>query len=106
MRRGHWKLSHWVLVEVPRWNFWGQYRPSYHWRAVAVFVDDEVYLIEQEARRIRALKQKVDAQIALIDSTIELVHKRCYLSQVAVLSGNRDADRVASAADLPRALAR
>jgi hypothetical protein len=106
MQTGYWEFSHWERVEIPRWDFWGRYRPRYVRHAVEVYVevievritvtiDLETHRLEQEAQRLWALKNKVDAEIALLDSCLELSRKKAEFEQVGVMPAKEAQKQIA-----------
>jgi hypothetical protein len=110
MQRGHWEFSHFEWVEIPRWDFWGRYRPRYVQRAVEVYVreihitvtiDLEASRLEQETRRLWALKKKVDAEVALIDSCIELSRKTAELEHLQAIPADEAPKQIAYMPNVP-----
>jgi hypothetical protein len=90
------RFSHWEYVD--RQTFWGWRREWYPIyvddRAVVNMVfnikvvqrDSELVQIEQETARMYALKQKLDAEAAMLDSYIKVARRQAELQGVLQLT--------------------
>jgi hypothetical protein len=102
------EFSHWEWVEEPHWDFWGRYRPRYFQRAVFVHVihvvmeiRNEASPLETETRRLRALKDQVDAEIELLDSHIELARKKVELKRLEAIVQKEAPKQIAYTPNVP-----
>lgn len=85
-----WKFSHWEVV-IER-GFWGGIRRVAEY-PIYVYVDDTAERIrqyEREAQLALALKRKVDAESALLDSQVRAALRKVELKQLVSYTHSDD----------------